>query len=315
MPSAAHEYFKLIFGQADPFAYLNNLPGEPEPVLENEWRDFKEYKGGEKELRNCWSEALSAFTNTGGGVVVWGISARRGDSGIDRVDASHPLDKPDEWAGKLKAWILEATNPPASGVEIKVAKDKKGRGFVVCLIPESQSKPHRMEFDKRKPYLIRVADNCVPPNPALLRSMFFPRPRADIDLVLRSSPSRDRGKSHSLFLELQNVGDTSVVEGALAIDCPAGSCSFESGRDSCGFVWPPNDRSAAILVHRTFHPGARYEMGTIQHPERYVRLEFRLRQLNCPPLGIWAEPDLHQSREDRFRLAPKASPAEPPDSE
>ena len=91
MASAAHEYYKLICGQSDPFTYLNNLPAAADPVTENEWRDFKEYHAGsrEKGCRDAWSEALTAFANTEGGVVVWGLTAKR-EKGIDRVTESHP---------------------------------------------------------------------------------------------------------------------------------------------------------------------------------------------------------------------------------
>lgn len=69
--SAARQFFDDVFTQEDPFAYLAAFVGSDPPTFETEWLDFKGHDEGDP-LR-IWSEAVSGFANTAGGVLVWGL--------------------------------------------------------------------------------------------------------------------------------------------------------------------------------------------------------------------------------------------------
>src|SRR5262245_35194 len=134
MPSAATVWFEEIFKGQSAYGYIQSVDTSAEPVVENEWRDFKEKnpQGKERELRTAWSEALAAFANTEGGVVVWGVECKRNQHGIDQVREVRPIDGPEQWAQRLRDWHIEATSQPVTGVQIEVVKHpNENKGFVV----------------------------------------------------------------------------------------------------------------------------------------------------------------------------------------
>lgn len=153
-------------------------------VHETEWLDFK---SGEhlKDTSSTWSEAICGFANNQGGVLVWGIDARKDKiSEIDAASDVKPVDNPAGLRSRLLELLRNAVEPPIAGVEVRDFARSDGKGFVICFVPESDTKPHRAELLSNKPYKIRIADAFINPSPSLLRSLFFPQssPRLEIDI-------------------------------------------------------------------------------------------------------------------------------------
>src|SRR5882724_7565496 len=122
---------------------LKSLPKLSEKTFENDWLDFKSGKTRDGDIKRIWSKAIGAFANNAGGIVIWGLSAKKDlVTGIDAVDAVESV--PDVFALKSRLMELrhEAVDPPVSNVEIKELpfSDNSSEGFVVCLIPESSLK-------------------------------------------------------------------------------------------------------------------------------------------------------------------------------
>ena len=177
--SNARAFFDQILSQTDRYAFLAGLVASLPHTFETEWLDFKGNPQS-KDVLKIWSEAVSGFANTEGGVLIWGIDCRK----VENVDAASGLSLiPDPLALKSKLYtsINQTTDPPVHGIEVEVIEGPSGQGFVVCFIPESTNKPHRSEHKTYKPYMIRCGDSSVIPSPSLLRSMFYPRDRPNSD--------------------------------------------------------------------------------------------------------------------------------------
>jgi hypothetical protein len=155
------------------FAYIENLIATR--AEENEWREFKgahhltTNKDKHTNLLEIWSQALSAFANANGGVLIWGIDALK----MVAERASYVVDV-HLLASKLRDKILTAVEPFVPGVEIlPVPRDGSSEGFVVCLIPQSKHAPHQAAWPYRQ-FFLRCLDGSHPCPYAVLKKLFYP---------------------------------------------------------------------------------------------------------------------------------------------
>ena len=183
-PSQAKAFYQRFLASADRLAFLRGLVNSTPLTFETEWLEFKPYPflDSEKTVKEVWSKTVSAFANTEGGVLVWGIGAKK----VNRVDAARKFQlvtDPDELRSRLYELHHQASDPPLSGVEIEPVRDPNegGKGFVVCFIPQGVFVPYRAEYSNNQ-YYIRVGDDSIVPRPAILRRLFYPQSLARIEM-------------------------------------------------------------------------------------------------------------------------------------
>lgn len=129
--------------------------------------------------RNNIAKAISGFGNSEGGVIVWGVDCSRDDA--DGADVAHTLvyiNNPVRFSSSIQGVISGCTIPPHSGVESHPISIDDNRGFVVMLIPKSNSAPHQML--NKKQYYIRAGSDFVPISHDVLAGMFGRRPQAHV---------------------------------------------------------------------------------------------------------------------------------------
>lgn len=216
-PSLARSFYQRFLASADRIAFLEGLVNSSPPTFETEWLEFKMYpqedndQKNEQKIKEFWCINLSAFGNTQGGVLIWGIGAKQ----IDKVDAawSRPLvPSPDALRTKLFELHHLATDPPLSGVEIEAVTvpNAGGKGFVVCFIPQGAFVPYRAEFNIKN-YYIRIGDDSIIPSPVILRRLFYPQSlaRVELSVTLTKYPKTMMNSTvdeTSYVLSLQNSG-------------------------------------------------------------------------------------------------------------
>jgi len=126
------------------------------------------------------AKALSAFANTGGGVLVFGVDAggggKKGQT-FDRVNAIRPIEQVEAFGGSLERRLRTFTEPPIRGLDIAYATkpSTSGAGVLCIYVPKSTGGPHRAicatsEVNDR--YYMRTAagDQTMPH--ALLAALF-----------------------------------------------------------------------------------------------------------------------------------------------
>jgi hypothetical protein len=193
-PSRAAANFEQIRAAPDRFQFLLDMTTAPEPVFEDEWRDFKDVPNKDSNVKKIWYEALSGFANTSGGVLVWGLDARKDPATeIDKVVSAPFVDDVSAFHTRLSQLQLGANDPPVGGVEYLECLDPSAppRGFLACFIPESPFRPHRSEHSKC--YHMRVGDNFVVPVTSTLRLLFYPRLRSALVPDARVSFAQVKG--------------------------------------------------------------------------------------------------------------------------
>jgi hypothetical protein len=275
-PSIAKSLFDEIMnhaGHADSVAFLKSMVNSTPPTMESEYRDFKggtTPTGGktpasalsENEVKKIWSEALVGFATTSGGVLVWGLDARRqpGDT-VDRVVALNLVHDPNGMKSRLQQLLPQATDPPIPGVQIEAFVDSThpDKGFVVCYIPESSYKPHRTEMGGKK-WVMRISDSFVDVPPPVLRSLFFPHRHSYIFMraaaVIENAADVSSGVMNVRFdFRLYNEGPATAHE-LLLIAKPVNGVTYTQLP-----LWQELNTPAGrrFIYVQAFHPGQMIE--------------------------------------------------------
>jgi hypothetical protein len=183
-PSLARSFFDQIRAAPDSVAFLRGLVSSTPPTYETDWLDFKQQPSSnlkDGKWRELWVEALCGFANNQGGVLIWGIDARKDPvTNTDAACGERPVDNPVGLKSRLTELQRGATDPVLANVEVDAFElpSAPGTGFVVCFVPEGPFKPYRTEDGRRSQYYIRSGDNFTILSRSMLQSLFYPRSKA-----------------------------------------------------------------------------------------------------------------------------------------
>src|SRR6266446_2165588 len=97
MPSRAEDFYRALekLSETERTTLVESWVSHGQ--TEDEFLDFKTGKGNTDNHKGTWSKLLSAFANTEGGVLVWGVDARTPKQPdtfgrrLDRVEAMTPV--------------------------------------------------------------------------------------------------------------------------------------------------------------------------------------------------------------------------------
>ena len=105
--------------------------------------------------------ALSGFANSSGGLIVWGVDARKNADGIDCAMELKPIDHVAQLIGRLNSLTGEAVDPSVDQVRHRAIETKRGCGFALSLVPESETGPHMAKLGENR-YYKRIGDGRCP---------------------------------------------------------------------------------------------------------------------------------------------------------
>lgn len=207
--SAARELFKYI--QENQLEAIEGFLRDKKH--EDGFLDYKQTNGAnvgkhtEEDLDKL-AKNISAFGNTDGGVIVWGIKCDKSKDG-DVPTKKRPIAKPEEFASRLAGLVSQLTEPPHMGIQMAVVDDDRaGEGYVATLIPKSDYVPLRAlrGYDR---YYIRAGSNTVRMPHGILETMFGKRPIPVIEPSFELRwPAADDGPTliYSANFLLSNIG-------------------------------------------------------------------------------------------------------------
>ena len=156
-----------------------------------------------KDDRKNFAKALSGFGNSAGGLVIWGVEARKNAEGIDTASEKRPIKSLTRFISDLNSFTGEFVDPIVDGVRHKPIPLEGDTGFAASLIPESQSAPHMAKAGEDR-YYKRSGDSFYRLEHFDLEEMFGRRPRPVLEFTAK--PTREGKSGLTIVLGLKNTG-------------------------------------------------------------------------------------------------------------
>lgn len=113
-----------------------------------------------KEDRRNLAVALSAFANSMGGLVIWGVEARKNSDNVDCAAAPVPINEIERFKNEVERAVSQAIMPRHEGIRIAAIPTSGGAGYLAMHIERSERRPHRAEFGDKQ-YFKRVGDSSI----------------------------------------------------------------------------------------------------------------------------------------------------------
>jgi predicted HTH transcriptional regulator len=133
-----------------------------EQIAEDLFLEFKTAnfpKGIEFDKKN-FSKCLSGFSNSSGGILIWGISAKEKKNKPDVANELKPIKDLIDFEIYLKKNEGNAVIPLIDGVEYKRVMTDENCGYLLVLIPPSDRSPHMALFSDKR-YYKRSGDSFI----------------------------------------------------------------------------------------------------------------------------------------------------------
>lgn len=125
-----------------------------EQTAEDLFTEFKtaNFPNGLEFDKKNFSKCLSGFSNSSGGILVWGISAKENKNKPDVANELKPIKNVIDFETYLKKNEGNAVIPHVEGVEYKRVLIDENYGYIIVLIPPSDRAPHMALFSDKRYY-------------------------------------------------------------------------------------------------------------------------------------------------------------------
>jgi len=198
---------------------------------EHLYLDFKLLKdaslASSDDKRNL-ARALSGFSNSSGGLIIWGVEARKNNDGIDCATALKEIDRVALLLSRLNELTGDGVDPTVHGVRHRIIPGRAtGRGFAVSLIPESDTGPHMSKLGEDR-YYKRSGDSFYKMEHYDIADMFSRRRKPNLVVTVKVE---GKGAAASMILGIRNDGRATARGPYLAIRCEHPFYRSEFGLD------------------------------------------------------------------------------------
>lgn len=158
--------------------------------------------------KHSLAKALSGFANSEGGIIVWGVDARKNSEGVDCARTLVPIANVSALLSRLNSLTSDFVSPVVDGVLHRVVfKDSSGFGCAASLIPSSDEGPHMAKAGLDR-YYRRSGDSFLKMEHFEISDMFGRRPRPELRIKY-SIPRAARGSGHyflRIMIGIENTG-------------------------------------------------------------------------------------------------------------
>ncbi|WP_437965344.1 ATP-binding protein [Sorangium sp. So ce260] len=175
--------------------------------FENNWLECKEKQKPEQGAldqgdKSSFAKALSGFANTSGGVLIFGLEARKDKDEVDMIIGLKPIKELRKFESALREMESRIVERVVVGVEYLRITTKEDEGLLAVYVPPSEYTPHRNQMDSK--FYLRAGGvfNSMPVS--LIEDLFARRLRPELEFIIR------RLSDEQLLVALKNSGRASA---------------------------------------------------------------------------------------------------------
>lgn len=220
-----------------------------------------------QDIQTHLAKAISGFSNTNGGIIIWGIQTTKRQGGLDVLIQINPIANFSIFLKTIEKKIPALTVPPVFKYEIKSIKKKKTdiSGVVVMYIPPTSGDPVRSEKDKH--FYFRSGDQFVDAPFDLIKKLFTAAKSPDIHAVMRAQDIKLTEKNLFeipviIFNDSTAIGEHVVVYLEVLNEADCQKIEVSRLRDVSDIN--PGKKLYMGNVHEVLHKGISLHMGVIR---------------------------------------------------
>ena len=193
----------------------------------------------ERKDREILGQSLSAFSNSIGGLLIWGPDARKDPSdGIDKIVDFCPITDIFRFESDVKQAVVDLLMPRHPGIYVQAIPEIGGAGFLLVYVERSERRPHRSEAAGDKRYYQRAGTSCRVMEHFEIEDAFRRQTTPIVELIttLYQGGSETGGRGLSTFevglnVSLRNVSYLSAMYPYVLLTIP-GNWSKDMGRQT-----------------------------------------------------------------------------------
>ncbi len=148
----------------------------------------------DKKKKIKLATTLSGFSNTEGGIVIWGVSTTKHDhSGLDILTQIEEIGNCDYFSKQIERSIPTLTTPSITTCLNKVIKKSKGdsRGLVITYVPKTLGDPVQSNIDNN--FYFRNGDEFTILPYEMLKRLFASTESPDLHIIFNSEIVKNKG--------------------------------------------------------------------------------------------------------------------------
>lgn len=237
--------------------------------------------------------ALSGFANSSGGLIVWGVDARKNADGIDCAIALKPIEQVALLVGRLNSLTGEGVDPTVNEVRHRAIETENGRGFALTIVPESEIGPHMAKLGENR-YYKRIGDGFYKMEHYDIADMFGRRRTPKLVIFYRVVGF---GQQAEVRLGLRNEGRATARAPFFAFETEGSLLRSRYGLDGNGTEGLPCLKAANSGLQWTYGGGMDFAL----HPAME-------HEVACLSLGIPARPTPTEDVVVRYAVACEDQP-------
>ncbi len=208
---------------------------------ENLHLDFKIINSANltRDDRKIFAKCVSGFANSSGGIIVWGVDARKNANEVDSAVGKIPISPLSLFISRITTLTGQVVEPIVDGIIHKRVDESSDSGYAVTLVPMSVSGPHMAKSGEDR-YFKRSGDSFYRMEHFDLEDMFGRRAKPSLDLTYKIKfKNFIKLPTHTectflIYLGISNTGRGSAKTPYLSLSIPEPFSIYRYGLDGNG---------------------------------------------------------------------------------